>query len=76
MSARVSLKNLGYVCPELVFEPLMKKLYFALQTLTATHQTVLALSTLGVVAHPLFSVPKKRRTNTKELQLSFFCCSD
>jgi hypothetical protein len=55
MSARNALKNMGYVAPSLVFEPLMDKLYFALQTLTATHQTVAAISTLGVIAHPLFS---------------------
>jgi hypothetical protein len=55
LQARNAIRSLGYLSPQTVFDPLMERLYFALQTVTATHQTSLALSTLGVVAHPLFS---------------------
>ncbi len=54
-AARSTFKMLGYLSPQTVFEPLMEKLFFALQTVTATHQTTLALTTLGSIAHPLFS---------------------
>jgi hypothetical protein len=51
--ANHSLKQLSYICPDLVFPPLIEKCLFALQTLTETHQTTVALEILSIIIFPL-----------------------
>ena len=57
--SRHTFKHMGYMCPDLVFPPLMERIYFALETVTETHQTTQALEILATVAHPLISKYKE-----------------
>ncbi|KAL9658080.1 hypothetical protein ABK040_012994 [Willaertia magna] len=51
--ANHSLKHLAYILPQEVFPPLMERSFYALETLTSTHQTISALETLSLVVFPL-----------------------
>jgi len=51
--ANHSLKHLAYILPQEVFPSLMERSFFALETLTNTHQTTSALETLSLVVFPL-----------------------
>ncbi|KAG2394162.1 hypothetical protein C9374_003926 [Naegleria lovaniensis] len=51
--ANHSLKHLAYILPQEVFPSLMERSFYALETLTNTHQTISALETLSLVVFPL-----------------------
>eukprot|EP01080_Neovahlkampfia_damariscottae_P004215 gene4215-7552_t len=55
LCANHSIKQLTYICPDFVIPPLIEKCMFALQTLTETHQTTVALETLSIVIFPLLN---------------------
>lgn len=54
-AAAEAIRHLAYIEPGLLFPSLLHRVYSALESLTATHQTVNAIETLTAICHPLLS---------------------